>query len=1074
MCTAAILVALAGPLLAQSYSVPLGPAEWTGGPEAVQPEGAALRFASRGPVAQVRSSRWTRSLKGADFSRFHYVVLEYKAQWLEERPEVLSLDGSKGSKPVPLAAGMDLIQDGRWHKLVARKDLPRPANQLLLTLASRDSRCYMVVRSLRFVVSPSDAGPALRPDASTSTRAAFRSIGLGKQFDSSWDRLFASLLERPLDGMVNDSGAYFRAPEISISGVPFRVRTTGDNLVSPSPPPAANNDIIDNYGVKVERRKVAPLSRDSRIEIAVNAPATEVYLLLAAEFPSKRRQSAGGTKPMSIDDVEWFAIELDYADGSRDMAFPYSLEDGRHVIERMLGAYVVPASGGALKRVVLHNRMLTGNVHLAAVTVNTGRTRLFPQLMEPPVTVVRAPAEPPARAPYARRSGNVLSLGNRYIDVSVDISKAFAITSLQNRWLGPSAIAVAPRAGLEVWAAGKHLAPGDLELAAVRNVPHGFEVTYRARGAPLELIASVLVDEAPEARFLLTVISKAPNPLDVNIRFPKVDGMRMGANADLWYMFPKYRNALGKAPATYYSGAGCPFPLQFYDIFNPRLGGGVVVLTRELNNRAQRYYLSKSDSGASFFIEHPQLYTHLQPGQRYHYTETAIGVHPGDWHTGFERYRRWLATWYRPFRSQQDSKAWYRQLFWLVCDYADDVNPDAVKLPAWYDAAKKHYRMRDILSQFEKFAGARPDLLHFWGWTWDPSRWGVYGEPNYRALGGRENFRAALDDIRDNLHTPVSLYIDAELCSHGNQPCDSLGPAFGMRERDGRIQDPLSSYRMCHYTRQWQEYMKTVYPRVYRETGAKILYVDELSSPGFECWGKDHGHGVPLNFNEADYALLKAIREATPAEVALYGEYPATDVASQYWDCNISYYNVGYGEVLGRTYDRRPDGEALSPACLDLYRFALPRVVQLVLPMAINESSWHNLKFIFFNGQAHYDSFWDRYESRGQEFMDRAFRIKKQYADCFTSGHPEMLVATEQTGILANKWPGKRRTVWTLYNQRYHTARGRLLEVPDVKGATYLDLWDGKPLMPEVRGGQAYLSLEMDPQAVGAVAQILP
>ena len=101
-----------------------------------------------------------------------------------------------------------------------------------------------------------------------------------------------------------------------------------------------------------------------------------------------------------------------------------------------------------------------------------------------------------------------------------------------------------------------------------------------------------------------------------------------------------------------------------------------------------------------------------------------------------------------------------------------------------------------------------------------------------------------------------------------------------------------------------------------------------------------------------------------------------------------------------RTASRRPTtsgprGEDFSASLVDLYRFVFPRVVQLVLPNGIMETSWHNLKFIFFNGQAHYDSFWDRFESRGQEFMNQAFRIKKEYRDCFTSDFPEMLVPTE-------------------------------------------------------------------------------
>ena len=75
---------------------------------------------------------------------------------------------------------------------------------------------------------------------------------------------------------------------------------------------------------------------------------------------------------------------------------------------------------------------------------------------------------------------------------------------------------------------------------------------------------------------------------------------------------------------------------------------------------------------------------------------------------------------------------------------------------------------------------------------------------------------------------------------------------------------------------------------------------------------------------------------------------------------------------------------------------------------------------------------------------------------------------------MANKWPGKGRTVWTLYNQRYRTVRGSILAVDHVEGASYKDVWNDRPLKPVIKNGKAYLSLEMDPQGVGCVVQNLP
>ncbi|MGA2072695.1 MAG: hypothetical protein ABSH52_04260 [Terriglobia bacterium] len=194
--------------------------------------------------------------------------------------------------------------------------------------------------------------------------ARFRTMALQKRFNLSYDRLMSSLLERPQDSMVNDSGTYFPSQAVVVSGVPFQVGTEGNNLVSPSPPPPANDDMIENFGVKVKRSRAAPISRDSLTEVGIEAPTSEVFMLLAAELPSKRHDS-GGAQCMSVGNVEWFAVELQYEDGTSNLAFPYLIQDRRHVIQRMLtdsAKKVTPTESNLLTRA---QATLLGNIVLA-------------------------------------------------------------------------------------------------------------------------------------------------------------------------------------------------------------------------------------------------------------------------------------------------------------------------------------------------------------------------------------------------------------------------------------------------------------------------------------------------------------------------------------------------------------------------------------------------------------------------------------------------------------------------------------------------------------------------------------
>jgi len=124
---------------------------------------------------------------------------------------------------------------------------------------------------------------------------------------------------------------------------------------------------------------------------------------------------------------------------------------------------------------------------------------------------------------------------------------------------------------------------------------------------------------------------------------------------------------LGSEPATFYSQSGYDFPMQFFDVFNPRVGGGIYLMSKDLNNRARRYYLSKNDGGVSLFLEYPELYTHLQPNKSYTFPETVVGVPSRRLaRCGCSRTSSGSPPGTGPFESQD--KAWYREAFWLLAE----------------------------------------------------------------------------------------------------------------------------------------------------------------------------------------------------------------------------------------------------------------------------------------------------------------------------------------------------------------------------------------------------------------------
>ena len=1086
---------------ANNAVTPLDPQEWKALPTQIPAERRPARFeataadgllfALEGELAQPKSMRWERTWNGGEIPPDGFFVLEYQARWLwRKRPatDVIALASRQANgKPstTSLVTATDLVDDGAWHRLIVRRTWPAAPAKLLVALDSVDSQTWLRVRRLEFVRSAGEFGAALETDKSPVASSDLAPVGLQGLFNDRFDRLASRSLARPNDPMLRDGGAWFERGDIGIGGVPFRVvvQPDTDNLVAPPPEPEQNQEQVEQFGVKGLRGALAPVSRDSRITVAVNKPASEIFLLLAAELPGRVRNYFVGDGPNALDNVEQFAVELDYADGTRDFAFPFSLTDGDYVLQRALSACVVPANGKQLARVVLHNRARGAQVCLAALTVNSGARR-FAALAEEPRRIVAKPAPLDNTVrPYTRREGNVLRLGNAHFELALDADRALAPASFKHRRAAGAETSVASGALLEAKLGGRAVPPENCKLDSVREVPGGFAVSYSLSGsnAALRCVATVTVDASAEAAFQLAVTNAGAQPVDAELRFPVVRGLRLGNVADLQCFFPQYRNALEPDRAAYYSYAGAAFPMQFFDVFNPRLGCGVWLRTQDRGNGERRLFLAKRDDGAQFHVEYPAQTTRLAPGGGVVLPRTTLGFHAGDWHEAARCYHDWLASWYRPVKSQD--KPWFRGSWVLLAEIADGVDTPFYKLPAWYDAETKTHRFHAIADEWRRRTGYAPDILHMWAWTYTPGnliRWGEYAGADYDAMGGLPAFQKAIADVQKNPGIPVSLYINATLCGRDTAPGQRFGESTAVILPNGRpyIAYP-NTFRMCHACEPWIEYMSATYQRLLRETGARVLYVDELptrqdiigKSRG-QCFSTAHGHATPNAVNATDVAFMRRLREAVPAAVPLYGEHPAFDAVAQYFDGCIHYYfNRRAGELFSRVFDAE-HGNGGGRVALNLYRFMFPKLLHLDLPLGTDYASWHELKFTFFNGEAIYASIWNLDESRGREFMTRACDLKKRFNDCFTSDAPEMLAPTERVEVYANRFPGHRRALWTLYNARPATLRGPVLAIPHKPGAVYRDEWNARELKPRIEGGVALLSLEMEPQSIGCVTQM--
>jgi hypothetical protein len=225
-----------------------------------------------------------------------------------------------------------------------------------------------------------------------------------------------------------------------------------------------------------------------------------------------------------------------------------------------------------------------------------------------------------------------------------------------------------------------------------------------------------------------------------------------------------------------------------------------------------------------------------------------------------------------------------------------------------------------------------------------------------------------------------------------------------------------------------------------------------------------------------DKLFLKELKDKLPEDVVVWSEYPHVDITSQYVDGSIHYYFLELSQRFARPYGRQAAGNTmLEDMPFNLTRYITPAYRQFTLPVGIEGSRKPSqVDASFFNGEGFHEVTWRLHPSRIREKINLAYKLKHEYADCFRSSDVTPRVFTLAQGIRANRFKGKNRILWTLYNTRPNTYTGPVLEVEHVNGCKYYDAWNQKELHPEIKNGKAVITLKINPQTPACVVQARP
>jgi hypothetical protein len=559
----------------------------------------------------------------------------------------------------------------------------------------------------------------------------------------------------------------------------------------------------------------------------------------------------------------------------------------------------------------------------------------------------------------------------------------------------------------------------------------------------------------------LTLTNSTTTNIFVTPSFPYLAGLNNpGAGyGTLTYCFPQIGDV--SRTATGFSGRyyGGDFPMQFMDAYNGS-AGGIYVMTHDLSDAFREYEINDvSGSSINFIVAYAGQT--VKPGTSWVLT-FVIGAHTGDWHAAFNAYRNWVATWYAPLVPR---KSWFQDVYNLreLFLYTNTAIGDT---PA-YNPTTQTYSFSSLLARDQAAFGG-DDYVHLFDWSQTPTN-GRVGDYNpWAYLGGVAAFSNQVAQMQA-ANVPVGLYFEGYLLAKISTVGQTYGTNWQLLNSSQKPYTTMGtdSYYPCPLVSAWTNYITGACVAAISNCAANGVYIDEFGFGWqYPCYDSDHGHVVPNDQVQAEGAMMRQIRLSLPASTVLYSEERNVDVNSQYQDGSFTY------SINKSTSD--------NPSRLNLARFALPdykvfEILSVDTPVGNNPQLYMS---VFFNGEGFWlegpatNTAW--FPTNICSLITKEHAILRKYADAFRSTNPIPLVATLNTNIYANMFPGANRTVWTLYNAGSQTVTGQLLTVPYNTNFQYYDAWNGQSLTPQINGTNATLTLSIPPGSAGCVVEEAP
>lgn len=154
------------------------------------------------------------------------------------------------------------------------------------------------------------------------------------------------------------------------------------------------------------------------------------------------------------------------------------------------------------------------------------------------------------------------------------------------------------------------------------------------------------------------------------------------------------------------------------------------------------------------------------------------------------------------------------------------------------------------------------------------------------------------------------------------------------------------------------------------------------------------------------------------------------------------------------------------PPMLNLNKFIRPDFAIFRVAEVFKERIKREYALAFFNGYGteinQFAPGHPEWEEEQYRFLGRTTLILRENHSNFISSNWKPLISTLRDSVWVNKWPGREKTIYTIFNLKPEGFKGNLFEVAESTDKHYVDLWHHEPIRIAEMGQKSYTQVQLE------------